>query len=389
MTRCAHFITNVRLEEGGVVRAVLDFCRVFAAAGHPTTLLTCDPADVPRAWLDGGDGLPTVVEIDRPRGPLELLPRSALARLTEVLRDVDVVHLHAPWVTANVQIASVARGLGKPYLLTAHGMLDDWSMNQKRLKKRAFLALVGNRLLRGAARVHCTAQAELDQARRFLPRENGVVLPLLMDLSEYAEPPGPAMARDRFPPLRADVPKLLFLSRVHPKKGVEQLIAAAAVLRKRGRPCTVLIAGPGDPPYVAALEQLAIGEGVAESVHFLDMVRGPLKLSLYEAADVFVLPTSQENFGLVLVEALACRTPVVTTQGVDIWRELQSAGAVIAPANPDAIASAVETVLNHAQRESLGERGRGWVMQHLNPARVAGEYAALYQAVVAESTARR
>jgi glycosyltransferase involved in cell wall biosynthesis len=262
-------------------------------------------------------------------------------------------------------------------------MLDDWSMARKRVKKRIYLALAGNRLLAGAARVHCTARAELEQARRWLPRDNGVVLPCVVDLCEYATLPGPEPARERFPAARGgDGWKLLFLSRVHPKKGVELLIQAAAELRRRGRACTVLIAGPGEPRYVQSLEKLSRDEGVGESVHFLGMTRGTEKVSLYQAADALVLPTSQENFGLVLVEALACGTPVVTTRGVDIWQELQDAGAQIADRTAAAIATAIESILGSpAGAKALGERGRRWTFDRLDPVRLATEYASLYKSI--------
>ncbi len=276
-----------------------------------------------------------------------------------------------------------------PYVLSVHGMLDDWSMSQKWLKKQIYLALVGNRLLRGAARIHCTADAELEQASRRFPADRGVVLPLIMDFTAFTNLPGPALSRSKFAGFDGHRPRLLFLSRVHPKKGVELLILAAAELRKRGRPCTVLVAGPGEPPYVEQLTSLAREHGLTDTVHFLGMVRGVEKISVYQAADVFVLPTSQENFGLVLPEALACRTPVVTTRGVDTWKELEQAGASIVDRTPEAIASAIEHLLDEppAAAAERKERGRNWVLTRLDPTRVAEEYAALYRSVVAQAAA--
>ena len=383
MIRCVHYLPGVRLEAGGVARAVLDFCRVFASLGHKVTLATSDATDVPKEWREPGaarPGLPRVAMVDPPRGPLQRLPRSTLEAMAGLLRDADVLHVHELWSLSSLQVAGVARRAGVPYVVSIHGMLDDWSMAQKRLKKRLYLALAGNRLLAGAARVHCTARAELDQVRRWLPRENGVVLPLVMDFADYAALPGPDMARAKFPSIQGEGWKLLFLSRVHPKKGVEVLIRAAAELRRRGRSCQVLIAGPGEAAYVASLEALARENGIGDATHFPGMVRGAEKLSLYEAADVFVLPTSQENFGLVLVEALACGAPVVTTRGVDIWQELQAAGAEIADAQPAAVADAIERIMAN-DPASRGQRGRDWVLENLDPSRVAGEYAEMYRGV--------
>jgi glycosyltransferase involved in cell wall biosynthesis len=215
-----------------------------------------------------------------------------------------------------------------------------------------------------------------------------VVIAYVIDLAPYASLPGPESARSKFG-IAGDVPTVLFLSRVHPKKGPELLIDAAAELKRRGIACRTLIAGPGNPEYIDDLRERARDCGVDGSVEFVGMVRGEEKLSLYQAADVFVLPTSQENFGLVLLESLACRTPVVTTGGVDIWKELQEAGGVIVGQNVLEIATAIEGVIaDPARRASLGEKGRAWVMEHLDPQRVARQYEAMYEDVLRERRSR-
>jgi glycosyltransferase involved in cell wall biosynthesis len=377
MVQAVHYLRRVRLEDGGVVRAVLDFCRVFAAAGNPTILVTCDAADVPAAWrVPGAIGVPKVLEVDPPRGRLGLWGRAAKSQFVAAVRGADVLHLHGVWEPTNVQAGAAARAANVPYLISAHGMLDDWSMAQRRLKKRAYLALVGNRLFRGAAAVHFTAQGELDQGAKWVPPGKGVVLPLIVDLSAFAELPGPGRARDTFSGLCAGRPTLLFLSRLHPKKGVELLIEAGGLLARSGRAYQILIAGPGDEGYVDRLRGLVDHCGMSGQVDFLGMVRGADKLSLIQAADAFVLPTSQENFGLVLIEALACRARVVTTRGVDIWRELQEAGATIVEPSAEALASAIDSM---PAAPSVDERGREWVLRTLDPARLVEAYGELYQ----------
>ena len=119
------------------------------------------------------------------------------------------------------------------------------------------------------------------------------------------------------------------------------------------------------------------------------MVRGDVKLSLYELADVFVLPTYQENFGLVLPEALACGTPVVTTRGTDIWRELAAAGAWIVEQNPPAIAAAVAELLASEQlRTDLGVRGRQFVRDWLAEDKVSAGYEQMYRDAINRAAAK-
>ena len=377
--RCAHYISQVRLSTGGPVRFVLDLCATLAARGHDVTLLTSDSADVPPAWLAGGTALPRVITLQEPGRFAQLLPKSAMDRAAEALASCDVLHLHGAWEPANRQFARLSRRIKVPYVVTVHGMLDDWSMAQRVLKKRLYLALGGRRMFEGARAIQCTARAELQQAARHLGRSRGVVIPCLVDLSPFDTLPGPEPAHTAFPDSRTDRPKVLFLSRLHPKKGIEVLIGAAAILRDRGRPVRLLIAGSGDPAYEAQLRGLVQRDGLGDDVKFLGLVRGVEKVSLYQAADVFALPTSQENFGLVLPEAMACRTPVVTTRGVDIWQEIQAAGATIADPTPTSFADAIARLLDDpAGRDEIGERGRRWVYESLGPDALLPRYEAFY-----------
>ncbi len=377
-----HYLPRVVLADGGVVRSVLDLCALLASSGHAVTLLSTHAPDAPEPWRAGGSGLPHLVEVPPPTRPMGLFSPAAAAALEPMLRSCDVVHLHTPWETSNTQLATLARRASRPYVVTVHGMLDDWCMAQKRLKKRIYLSLAGRALLERAARVHCTAQAEHDQASKWYPRGRGVVIPLAVDLAEYRDLPGPEAAIERIPTLASASQRVLFLSRLHVKKGVHVAIDAIAGVAG----AHLFLAGVGDEDYARGLREQVERLGLADRVHFLGLVTGREKLSLYQACEVFVLPTSQENFGLVLPEAMACRTPVVTTRGVDIWPELEaSGGAVIADATPGAFAETIRVLLaDPDRRREMGERGRAWVFEHLDASRVVERFVALYREVIAE-----
>jgi glycosyltransferase involved in cell wall biosynthesis len=375
--RCVHYLRNIRLQEGGVARAVLDTCSLLAKRGHDVTLLTVDARDVPSAWRTSEKKLPRAVAIPAPRfgAPMTMEAESAI-------RSAHVLHLHTPWELSNLSLARCAKRLHVPYIVSVHGMLDRWSLRQKWLKKRLFLAWVGRRFLTGAARVHCTAVAELEQAARLLRPDSGVVIPCPIDLSAFVELPGPKRALSDYPELTGVVPSLLFLSRLHPKKRPDLLIEAAAIMARAGQHCQVILAGPGDAGYVAWLRQRALQSGLERRVLFTGMVDGLTKISLFQAADVFVLPTSQENFGIVLVEAMAAGTPVVTTRGVDIWQELQGAGAVIVDQDPDQIATAIGSLVTDLPKaKERGREGRAWAFRELDADRVIGAYERMYRDV--------
>lgn len=347
-----HYLPSFRLQRGGPVRAVLDLASNLVSRGHGVTLLTCEYGDIPAAWAEEGAGRPRVVLMDQPEtfnGPIGRAYRGVIAR--EVGWS-DVVHVHGVWNYSNVQLAGTARAQGKPYIVSLRGMLDDWSMEQKALKKRVFHFLIYKKLLERAAAVHCTAQAELDQSKKWFPRGRGIVVANLLDLGPFRAPPGPGLAREKFAVLGNGKRNVLFLSRLHYKKGAEVLIGAAALLRGSGGvACNFILAGEGDESYVRTLKELAADRGVAQDVHFVGHVSGALKVSLYQAADIFALPTSQENFGFVFPEALASGTPVVTTKGVDIWGELLAGGgAAIVERTQEAFAHEIAAILGDEVR---------------------------------------
>jgi glycosyltransferase involved in cell wall biosynthesis len=379
---CVHYLRRVRLRDGGVVRAVLDTCSLLADRGHTITLLTTDAKDAPPEWKAHSKKVPRLVCIPPPRlfGTLPIEAESAL-------RTAQVLHLHTPWDVSNLSLARRARRLKLPYIVSTHGMLDDWSMRQKWLKKRFFLTIVGRRFLAAAECVHCTAMAELAQASRYLRTGCGIVAPCPIDLSDFMELPGPERALSEHPNLVVSSPRLLFLGRLHPKKRPDLVIEAAAKLQKEGRPCLVILAGPGEPAYVAQLRQIAVERGLNGLVVFTGMVNGPVKVSLLQVADAFVLPTSQENFGIALVESMAAGTPVITTRGVDIWKELQSAGAIIVEQDSTAIASAIRSLITDRPKAvCLGRQGRAWAMRELNAETVVEYYERMYQGVMRHMT---
>jgi len=389
--RIVHYSPVMRIEMGGVVRAVLDWCTVMAARGHEVILVTCDASQLPADW-NGADGKPKVVAIPGGRRPNGLVGPAAVRAWDKLLSPGTVIHLHTPWTASNMQMSWRARRRGVPYIVSIHGMLDDWSMRQRTLKKRFFLAAGGRHYLSAAARNHYTAVAERDQARKWIPGGRPAVIPCLVDLSPYRQLPGPQIAQAKFGIDNA-TPTLLFLSRLHEKKGVHTLIDAAAQLRRRGRAFRLIIAGaaaPAERDYEMGLRDQVHRLGLQETVAFVGLVTGLEKISLYQASDLFVLPTHQENFGLVLIEAMVCGKQVLTTRGTDIWQEIASAGGAIAENSADAFADAIARLLEDrtALAES-GQRARQWAMRWLDMDRVAAEYEQLYAQVLAEAGVSR
>lgn len=398
--RIVHYLKWARLKDGGVVRAVLDLCAGLAHRGHDVTLLTCDDRDAPNQWprMEGAagmrrQGLPSVMRLRlddrlaRLRGgsindaehdtPTQLLPPDSLAMAEAVLRAAEVAHLHVVWTSSTQQLAKVCTKLAVPYVISPHGMLDDWCMAQGFLKKRVHLALFSRRVLTRALAVHCTAQAELDQSGVHFPKGRGVVAPLPFDASPYS-----GIAREREVSRGGREPGVLFLGRVNIKKGVETLLHGAALVAQKGVAFRLTVAGPGDPPeYLTKMEGLTRDLNLMGRVNFPRMVVGEEKAAVLRDAELFVLPTSQENFGYVLLEAMAAGLPVVTTRGVDIWRELEaSGGAVIVDRTPEGVAEAMERLLrDEGLRREMGRKAADFAAGAASPAEVFPRYEAMYR----------
>jgi len=374
------YMLGFRNADGGVVRALIDLSELLAAHGDQVTVLTVDAVDAPRAW-DGQDGRPLLRTIE-PRRLLKMLASAAsLESVDEVIAAADVIHLHVPWDPICAQIATRARQKHVPYVVTVHGMLDDWTMAKSPAKKKAYLQFIGRAMLEQAAFVHSAAKIEAEQSEKWHPRGRSIVVPLPFDATPFASMPGPELALSRWPQLKTNQPILLSLGRLHPIKRLDWFLQAAAELRKQGRSCLVVLAGSGQPPHEQEIRSRASALGLDEHVIFTGLVGGEEKLSLFQASTLMVHPSAHESFGYSMVESLAAGVPLVTTKAVNLWPELEaSGGAVIAEASPVALSAAVGSVLGNSDRlRQLSQQGRRWVQEQFHPSRLAESYQMMYE----------
>ena len=381
--RCVQYLVRMDERDGGVVRFLLNFCDDLARRGHKMTVLTQDDRDVPEAWRNA-DANPRVVTVPLPTRLLANLPEESQSVVEALFAEVDLVHMHRIWDPANIPLARLCEQIGVPYLVSAHGMLNDWALSSKRYKKWVYLSLTGRRFLADAARIHCASEGEREQAARNLPRDNTAVVPLSFDRENFESLPGPELARQKWALLTEGIPTVLMLGRLDPVKRVELLIDAIAELHGDRLPVQLIIAGPLEQPhYVDKLQRVVASHGLQPHVHFLGTVMGADKASLYQACDVFALSSWQECFGMVLAEALSAETPVVTTRSVDTWRDFEAAGAKIVDDTPTALAAGIRELLDRPEvRQDLGRRGRQYVFQWLEPEKVLAEWEAFYREVV-------
>lgn len=219
----------------------------------------------------------------------------------------SIVHINGIWSPQNWGFQKVAQELGIPVVLSPHGMLEPWILAHNPWKKKIGLFLYQNKAIHSAEHLHATAIMEKESIRNLGYKNNLTIIPNGIDISEVKK-------KKEFYGSK----KIIFLSRIHPKKGIELLLEAWRITNTQG--WTLEIAGNGDANYIKNLNESA---GDISNVHFVGAKYGEEKWNFLRSADVMVLPTHSENFGIVIAEALAVGLPVITTTGTP-WEDLNT-----------------------------------------------------------------
>jgi glycosyltransferase involved in cell wall biosynthesis len=259
----------------------------------------------------------------------------------------DVVHVHALFSYATIPGCRAAAHAPVPYVLRPLGTLSEWSLAHRRWKKRPYYALLERSHLDLASAIHVTSQAEASDVARLGYGDRTRVIPLGVEVGD--RPPAPGRP-DAGRPLR-----LLFLSRLHPKKNIPLLLRALA---SASTPAELTIAGDGEGRYRAELETMAGELGVAGRARFVGHLDGDAKRRAFDDADCFILPSAHENFGIAVAEALGAGLPVIVTPGVALAPDIAAAGAgLVTEATTDGIAAAIGWAAEHpGALVEMGER---------------------------------
>ncbi len=385
--RVLHVIRGVDSRIGGPQVAMAGLVSALARQGVETRVLAATRAGDDNEAAEPLRQRGVRVELVGPcRTPLMLHPQLE-AKIRELAAGVEVVHIHGLWEQAQHLAACEAYRSGIPYLFRTCGMLDPWSLARSRLRKRIYLAMRLRADLDRAAAIHCTSSTEAEEIAPLRLRPPVIVEPNGIDVSEFEELPPAGAFRARHPEL-GDRPLVLFLGRLHSGKGLDLLVPAFAAA---GAPDAVLvIAGPDEGDYRREVEALVRAHGLEGRVLFAGMLRGRERIEALADADLFALPSRHENFGVVVVEALASGTPVLVSDRVNLCREVVGAGVGDAvPLSVAPLTSALSRWLtDDALREAAARRARPFALETWPWDRIAARWIRHYEVLAAKSGRR-
>lgn len=374
------FITSISLRDGGPSRSVPMLAKGLSEIGVDITLMTFMEVDMNTHAVDDTSVKLKIFEQGTPISNIE----------TYILFEkFDLIQMQSMWEKNYHQMARIARKHNIPYIITPRGMLEPWSLSQKMWKKKLALALYQMKDLKRASCIFTTAEMEAQHVRELGVKVPVSVIPNGIETDGY--------------PCRTSIDgvkkQILFLSRVHVKKGLELLINAFNKLHNEFPEWTVAIVGNGEPDYIESLNHKVASLGLQDCVKILDSVFGEAKVKLYQESSLFCLPSYSENFGMVIAEAMSCGVPAITTNGTP-WQLLNgnciTMGASLDMLGEDkrtgwCIDLSVENLektlreamtMNPATLYDMGQRGSKMVNENFNYRSVAQKTKRLYEWIV-------
>ncbi|MBD1814871.1 hormogonium polysaccharide biosynthesis glycosyltransferase HpsP [Microcoleus vaginatus DQ-U2] len=399
--RILQIIPSISLVYGGPSQMVLGLSAALASRGIELTIITTDsngdigqhPLDVPLNQPIQQNGYQIIYFRCYPWRRYKF-SFSLLQWLNENARQFDLAHIHALFSPVTTFAATIARYRHLPYIIRPCGMLDPADLQKKKRLKQIYAAVLERPNLAGAAAIHFTSKEEAKISERFGLNCTGK-MPVPRDLDFPGKMPG---SRDLVIPLgvtagwypkklrESQVPIILFMSRIEPKKGLDLLIPALESILGSGIEFHFILAGsnPQDADYETQIKVKLQNSSLAKYTTITGFVSGELKVELLTKADLFVLPSYYENFGIAVAEAMAAGVPVAISDRIHIAEDIQQAEAGwVGPLEVGAIANSIKSaLLNPQERQRRGFNGKEYAKKHYNWEAIAQQTIDAYQQIL-------
>ncbi|NEO31576.1 MAG: glycosyltransferase [Symploca sp. SIO3C6] len=377
---------------GGPSQMVKNFSAALASQGVEVMVLTTDSnGDIDQPPLDVP--LDTPVEQDGYQvryfrcSPFRRYKFSLvlLRWLWQHASEYHLAHIHALFSPVSTAAATVARWRQLPYLLRPLGTLDPADLQKKKQIKQLYGTLLEKPNLAGAAGIHFTSVQEAKISERFGTQASDVVIPLgVKPIAKQSK----GLARSKWT-IAEDLPLVLFMSRIDPKKGLNLLIPALEKLLESNRDFHFVLAGtnPQDPDYELQIQKQLKSSSLAGRTTIAGFVTGDLKEALLQDADLFVLPSYYENFGIAVAEAMVAGTPVVISDQVHIWEEVKNSEAGwVGPCEVEALAELLQEALSDlGELHRRGENAQQCALSNYSWSAIAQQMIETYHQIVANS----
>ena len=387
--RIIQIIPSISLVYGGPSQMVLGLSAALAAKNIDVTIITTDsngdigqlPLDVPLNEPIQQNGYQIIYFRCYPWRRYKF-SFSLLQWLNENARQFDLAHIHALFSPVTTLAATIARYHHLPYIIRPCGMLDPADLQKKKRLKQIYATLLERPNLAGAAAIHFTSKEEAKISERFglgstakMPVPRDLVIPLGVTAGLF-----PKRLRE------SQVPIILFMSRIEPKKGLDLLIPALESILESGIEFHFILAGsnPQDADYETQIKVQIHNSSLAKYTTITGFVSGDLKAEILTKADLFVLPSYYENFGIAVAEAMAAGVPVVISDRIHIAEDIQQAEAGwLGPLEVGAIANSIKSaLLNPQERQRRGLNGKEYAKKHYNWEAIAQQTIDAYQQIL-------
>lgn len=367
-----HIVPDIAVSSGGLGLAALRYAEAVCNAGAKVTLLTASNTSILlKPTLDLAD----FKLVCGPSNSNQLHNLTVQYRSIDALceqNDFDLIHLHGAWIPLFVVAGFVARRRKIPFVVSPHGCFEPWALNHKRAKKTLALLTYQGAVNRSATMFFATAEQEVESIRRL-----NIFQPIAMI------PNGVDIELPNVRPPRTGKRVILFLSRIHPKKGLLDLVSAWD--RVRDENWRIVIAGPDENGHKSEVQEAIAARSLEADFEFVGLVDGAKKSACFANADLFVLPTYSENFGIAVAEALANELPVITTTGAP-WKDLDDfrCGWWVSP-GVAGLSAALKVAMstNPAELRLMGERGRRLVSEKYSWEKIGRDASRAYASMIA------
>jgi len=386
--RILHVIPSVAPCRGGPSKAVIEMVLALRQSGVDAEILTTNDngagkLNVITKQVTHYEGVP-VRFFNRASPPIRALREFGYAFgfsrwLKDNIHHYDAVHVHAIFSYCSSRAMQIARQQKVPYIVRPIGQLEAWSLEQSKLRKHYYLKFLEQTNLENASCVHFTADSEQAQAEKVLTDLRSQVIPLGLNIPMQLR-----QAKQKIEKrwkLRHENPTLLFLSRLHRKKGIELLLRALS--EPFDHPFQLIIAGEGDPQYVSELETLIDELGLQKQCQLVGFVQGTEKNLLLQGADLYVLTSYSENFGIAVLEAMASGTAVLVSQEVALSTQVakSNSGYVCELDIDDIREHLINALSNTEHTQAMGNQARSFVKQNYQWTHIAHQLIGLYKHV--------